>query len=434
MKYMFLSLIIYFFSLNLVISQENLTLEDAIQLGIKNNFSVNLQRLNVKKSENSMAIAKSGFLPSLDLNVNKSNSNNNVNQEFVDGRRIERSGATSNSLDASLKTQWTIFDGFEMFIDYDLLKLSDNIEKLKLKREIENLIQEIITRYSELIVFKEAIKLSSDNLQISRERYKIISDKKDVGKSSTMDLISAEVDLNRDITDSIEVYNNFLKSKSNFNQILGRDIKLDYNPVDSIFLMNENFDLTQLMLQIENNTDIMLANLGIELSQKDVEKLKSNYYPKISLFGGYSYSSLESQAGFLKSNTTNGFNYGITLSMNIFEGFKNNTLIENNQVNLEMSKLSKQELKSFLEKEINNTLINLNKSKEVIKFNLKSYELALRNLNIAQEKLLSGAITQIEFREIQIKSIQSYNLVLSEKLNQKTNETYLMKLIGQIVN
>lgn len=433
MKYIFLYAIIFFFSLNLIISQENLTLEDAIQLGIKNNFSVNLQRLNVKKSENSMAIAKAGFLPSLDLNVNKNNSNNNVNQEFVDGRRIERSGATSNSLDASLKTQWTIFDGFEMFIDYDLLKLSDDIEKLKLKREIENLIQEIITRYSELIIFKDAINLSSDNLQVSRERYRIISDKKDVGKSSAMDLINAEVDMNRDITDSIEVYNNFIKSKTNFNQVLGRDIKLEFNPVDSLFLMNENFDLSKLMLQIENNTDLKLAELGIEVSKKDIEKLKSNYYPKISLFGGYSYSSLESQAGFLKSNTTNGFNYGVTFSMNIFEGFRNNTLIENNQVNLEMSKLSKQELVSFLEKEINNTLISINKSKEVLNFNIKNYELALKNLSIAQEKLLSGAITQIEFREAQLKAIQSYNLILSEKLNQKTNETYLMKIIGQIV-
>ena len=69
----------------------------------------------------------------------------------------------------------------------------------------------------------------------------------------------------------------------------------------------------------------------------------------------------------------------------------------------------------------------------ILNFNIKNYELALKNLSIAQEKLLSGAITQIEFREAQLKAIQSYNLILSEKLNQKTNETYLMKIIGQIV-
>lgn len=425
-------LLITFLSVNLI-AQEKITLQDAIRIGLQNNYSIKISTLEKDKSENALNIGTSAFLPSLDLQINQNNTNNNVKQSFYDGREVERAGAKGNSIDGNITANWTVFDGLGMFIDYDILQVNNKISQLNLKKKSEDLVAQIILAYNDLFYLKDQLSTIKKNLDISRFRFNILNIRKEAGKASGMELIQAEIDLNNDIADSIEFFNNYLLQKSEFNLLLGEDISKQFEISDSMKIISKEFNFFELKNNLKNNTEIMLADLGIEITINERKRLESNYLPSINVYGGYNYSSLESQSGLLKSNTTNGLNYGVSLNMNLFEGFRNKTLIENKDLETEITKLNKEDLKKIIEKELKFFIDSYNSNQNILIFQEKNLQLSQKSLEIAKEKLQIGTISQIEFREIQQKYFDALQRHLLIKINLKNIDYSIQKTLGNLI-
>ncbi|HRP02100.1 MAG TPA: TolC family protein [Candidatus Kapabacteria bacterium] len=414
-------------------AQENLSLEDAIKIALKNNYSIRATTLQSKIAENSLNVGTGAFLPTLDLKITQDNTINDVNQNFYDGREVEKNGATGNSLLGSITANWKIFDGMGMFIDYDLLKLNNEVSRLQLRKKSEDLISQITASYNTLYFLNENLLLISQNLEVSRFRYNIVFNRKEIGKASGMELLQAEIDLNKDISDSIYALNNYEIQRNEFNILLGEPVDRQFKISDSLTFNSQSYSYASLQNELAQNTDLKLADLGIQISQNDIDRLKSNYLPTINLYGGYTYNSVESQAGLLKSNVANGFNYGVSLNLNLFEGFKNNTIIENQELNAQISKLNKEELEKLIQKELKSTIDSYNSTIQVKNIQEKNLLLSQSNLEIAKEKLRIGTITQIEFREIQLNQLNVFNQLLLTKINLKIFETSIQRILGMLV-
>ncbi len=435
MKISFVVLVslIYTISSYSLFSQDKLSLEEAIKIGLKNNYSIKISSLQKNISKNNLDVGTSVYYPSMDLQLSQNNTSNNVKQSFFDGREVEKNGATGNTLDGSITANWKLFDGFQMFIDYDILKLSDEVSKLNLRKKTEELTNQIINSYYQLYYLNENLELIKSNLEVSRFRYNILSQRKEIGKSSGYELQQAEIDLNKDIADSIDFYRNYKSQMSEFNLLLGLEVTRSFIISDTLNIEERNFNYSDLKDKLSNNIDIKLADLGIEISLQDIKKQQSNFYPNINIYGGYAYNASESQAGLLKSNITNGFNYGISLNMNIFEGFRNKILIENKEVESQISKINKEELQQTLNKELKFNIDAYNSNSQIKEFNKKNLILSQNNLEIAKEKLQLGTINQIEFREIQLSQIQAYNQLLLTNINLKIFETTIQRLLGMLI-
>ena len=104
-----LFLVITFMFPELSFSQEVLTLEEAIKIALRNNFSINIARNEAEIANNNFTIGHAGMLPGLDANGSYSESINNTTQEFFDGRRSERNDAESSTLTAGISLNWTIY-------------------------------------------------------------------------------------------------------------------------------------------------------------------------------------------------------------------------------------------------------------------------------------------------------------------------------------
>jgi len=102
---------------------EELSLEDAVRISLENNYTIKIARSEAQIDENNLSRGNAGFLPSLDLTGRANNSSQNVSQVFLDGRLVEKDGAKSSLYEGSLGLNWTVFDGFRMFISYDRLSI-----------------------------------------------------------------------------------------------------------------------------------------------------------------------------------------------------------------------------------------------------------------------------------------------------------------------
>jgi outer membrane protein TolC len=433
LKKFFVIFILFVSSVQLSFSQnekENLSIEDAIILAIKNNYSIKIAKSESQIEYNNFDYAINAFLPTLDLLGRVNFSNQNVKQEFLDGRRVDRDGAKSNLYETSANLNWTLFDGMKMFVDYSLLKEMNEVGELRLLSKIENTLRDVINTYYNLLRQQSALETSSENLSISRKRFQFINDRFEVGMTSKFELLQAQIDLNADISDSVEQNINLDLLQVDFNRLLNLDLNKKYN-LSSELDIEKNYFFDGL--KIENNTDFRIAKKIVEINNYDIESLKSEFYPKISLYANLNYNRQESEAGFLSSNSANGLNYGVNFSLNLFNGFNSNRQIENAKVRTEIANYLMKELETSITGALISSLNNYSKFKGLTSFENENIKSATENMELAMESLNLGLMSALEFRETQRRLLTAKQRYLSTVYSAKINETELLRLTGSLL-
>jgi len=414
-------------------SQQLLTIEEAIKIALQNNYSINIARNEAEIADNNSSIGNAGMLPSLDVNGSYSKSVNNTTQEFFDGRRVERDGAESTTLAANISLNWTIFDGLNMFAKLDRFKALKETGELNFKFQVENNITEIINTYYDIVRLKEVLEVIQTNILISEERSKIAQDKLEVGSGSKFDLRQAQVNLNEDKSSLLREELNLSRAKILFNTLLGRARDVDFSVIDTIIFKEDLIYDDLLFAANEKNSELKIAEENRIISHLEINIARSDIFPKISLNAGYNFTRSESEAGLLQINRNLGFNYGLTASLNIFNGLTTRTDIENAEINLKNIELTYKEIEQSIIANLLNSFNSYENSKQIVLLEKENLTAAEENLDIAVEKLRLGNITPLEFRETQINLFNAKSRLVTALFEAKAAETELLRLSGGLI-
>jgi outer membrane protein TolC len=140
-------------------SQEVYSFQKCLQIAIENNYSIKLARSNEEIAANNKTLGNAGFLPYIYSNANQ-------NYTITDSRQvvttspdpIEKDNAKANALTASVNLNWTIFDGFNMFVQYDKMNELFEIGQLNTRLNIENMIAQVGVEYYTIIQQKKKLE------------------------------------------------------------------------------------------------------------------------------------------------------------------------------------------------------------------------------------------------------------------------------------
>jgi outer membrane protein TolC len=367
------------------------------------------------------------------VNSSYSKSTNNTTQEFFDGRRVERDGAESTTLTANISLNWTIFDGLNMFAKLDRFKALKETGELNFKFQVENNITEIINTYYDIVRLKEVLEVIQTNILISGERFKIAQDKLEVGSGSKFDLRQAQVNLNEDKSSLLREDLNLSRAKTLFNTLLGRTRDEDFSVIDTIIFKEDLIYDDLLFAAKEKNSELKIAEENRSISKLDISIARSDLFPRISLNAGYNFTKSESEAGLLQINRNLGFNYGITASLNVFNGLTTRTDIENAEINLKNNELTYKEIVQLVNANLLNAFNSYDNSKQIVSLEKENVAAAEENLDIALERLRLGNITPLEFRETQTNLFNAKSRLVTAQFEAKSAEVELLRLSGQLI-
>ncbi len=433
MKSFILSGIIVSVFFNFSFAQNLLTPEDVVKIALKNNFAISIARNNQEIADNNVSAGNAGMLPSLDASAAYSKSINNTNQEYFDGRTIDRNGAKSNNISAGVELNWTIFDGLKMFAALDRLKQIRKSGELNFKLTVEQNLSDIFSTYYGIVRQKQVLTVINKNLAISQERVDIAKSKLDVGSGSKFELLQAQVDLNEDKSSLLNEEQTLADAKITLNNLMGRDVNTDFTVMDTI-IVNKDIQFEDIKsIAINKNSELQLAKINQNIAGTNLRLANGEWFPKISLSAGYNYLKSESEAGFIKSNQNTGLTYGVTASLNIFDGLNTQNQIQNAQIDIENSKLTFKQIENKINAEILNVYQNYKNSIELITLEKENLKVAEENVSIALEKLHLGDITPVEFRETQRKMFDAKSRFVSAEYSAKVAEINLLRLSGQLI-
>lgn len=447
-------------------AQDTLSLARAIQIGLKNNFGVQIQQLNVEAAKKNNTWGMAGRLPT--INLSASQNNNAIQRQPANPFAIPGLNVTDNLL-GQLDVQFTLFDGFAVKITKQRLEQLEQLSKGNANFVMENTVQSIILSYYQAVLEQERLQVFIKNRDFSKERYTYVKLKKTLGSAISFDVLQEQ---NNYLTDSANVLSQEIVLKNstrNLNVLLNENINKTYQFTNPLEIENEEYILEDLRNKmLSSNTNLRNQFISEELTRNAFRGAQSNLSPSVLLNLGAT-GSLDQQyaqfrppkngtieeftVGYLKQDpsqqvvntrfaqeylTQTGNSYGgyanLSLRYTLFNGSQLRRAVDNAQIQEKMAKLTTEQLKANLENSLLAGHDFYNLRKQLVQIATIKLEAAELNLSLANERYKNGALSAIDLRIVQ----ENYRSAALEKFAAiyagLSSKLDLVRLTGGLVD
>jgi outer membrane protein len=413
--------------------QTFLSLADAIDLGMSNNYGIRVARNDSVIAGHNVTFGNAGILPSVLAYGNWDKASLDAKVRTVTGGAIDRKPAPANLVSAGVQAQWTLFDGTGMFVEYDKLRSLAQMTNLDLKIEIENAVHAITSAYFNITRQKQLLEACKKNLEISDLRLSVSRGKFRSGSGSEQEMLQAEVIRLADTTALTKQWVYLKKAEISLNQLLAVDLQHDFIPEDTITLIV----LPPLEQLIEkalraNETFLQAAKMQ-HLSDLEVKLLRSKQLPRLVLRGGYGYSENKTDAAFINYNRTIGPQIGVTATLGIFDGMNLNRKISDAKLAMENQGIRLKEMEQELISQILDAWYEHENLLQVVILGREGIRMAQKNMAIASDAFTAGMVSSLQLREAQDDLFQSRSNLLDALYQARVKESELLKLCGELV-
>lgn len=413
-------------------AQESLSLFQAIETGLKNNYSIIIQKNYAQIASNDNTLGNAGFLPQVNLTGTQNNTFTSTHQEMFNGTVKDIDNAKNRSMNAGVQLTWTLFDGLSMFASKDMLEILEGTGRTEVRIAMENTVSAMVLTYFGVIQQQKLIVVMQDALNLSKERRDITRAKIDLGAGSEMQLLQATVDMNTDSINLILEISALKQTRADLNRLMALDPASSFILTDSITLNGPlSFDQLLATALIQNN-DLLIARNNLDISTLELKDARSQRYPRLNFNAGYSYNQINSQTGFAEYSHNLGPSVGFSLSYPIFDGLNVNRTVNNAKLTINTRENLVKDTELSLANDLYKLYTDYLTQLEIVQIERINQDVAKKNLDVAFEKYRLGTINDIDLREIQKKYIDAqYQLLLSQFLAKKA-ETDLLRITGEL--
>lgn len=415
-------------------AQERLTLSEAIRIGLENNYAIRIAKNDMRLAANNTRAGNAGMLPQVNATFTNSGATNNVHQDLITGASNDIKGAVSSALTAGIALNWTIFDGFAMFTNYDRLKEIQAIGEVQYRRTVENSVAQIITQYYDIISQRETLASLQEAVEVSKKRLDITRSRLELGAGSEQKVLQATIDYNEDRAAFLRQKAVLERSAITLNQLLARTTNPDFTAADSLMLRPQLLQESIRSTALTSNTSLTLAQKNKSIAELDLSVLNAQWYPQISVTSGFNFQRTTSQTGLVLSGTSLGVNYGITASINLFEGWNLQRRIENAKIGISTAEETISLTKTQVESDIARAYRGYRAAVELVELETQNRVLTKQNISISLERYALGAMNELEIRQAQKSMTDAETRTIRALYEAKILETELLRLSGTLIS
>jgi outer membrane protein TolC len=427
----FLLVILLLCSNGTLFGQEILTFEEAVQLGLENNFGVKIAVNEREIAANEKKIGTGAFFPVLDATYGRTSSVEDVEQQFLNDaspRIIE--GAQSENETFSLVAIYGI--RADAFVAMKRLGKLSEISELEAKIVIENTVAAISAAYYRLVLEMQRNQVLQETLELSEKRLDIAKSQYELGQRSKSEFLAAQVDYNADLSLLVSQDQVIESARINLNELLAMDPSFEYGVRDTI-QVEGNLMLEDLLDNaIHHNKLLLVTQRQENVAFLQIKELQAQRLPVLTLNGNYNQSVQNSDAGFIVQNQRNGYNFGAAIGLNLFSGFTLNRRIQNAKIERVNQQYALDQYEVQLNSDIYRVFNIYENSKKRLAIEQNNFEVVAENTDIALERFKLGLTSFLQFRDAQVSRLEAESRLIEAVFTIKETEIELMRLSGQI--
>ncbi len=425
-------------------AQEIYDVQRCVVTGLEQNFSVKVARNNSEIADNNVTRGNAGFLPTVTTTNRFGGNLASTTQKMNDGSKKESNGIHNTTGSAAINFNMTLFNGFNVQTTWQKLNELQKMGELNAQMAMENLVARIVSEYYYYIQqlnyqnnMKYAVSLSRERVRIDEERYLL-------GASSKLELLQSMVYLNADSSRLARQNEAILESEVRLKKLMAlENLEENIQLADTSISVNPGLLYPQLLTNtLELNTGLQLAQKNRDISQLDYKIIASRVYPYLSLNSGYNYSYRGYGTGTisdygelaLQNQQTGTFTYGLTLGMDIFDGFNRQREKSNAAIKIENQTWQYQEIELEIKADLLTVFYAYENNLGLLRLEEQNLDVARENLEIALERYRLGSLSGLELREVQKSLLDAEERLISVKFQTKLAEISLLQISGRIMD
>ena len=396
-----------------------LTPDEAVRLGLQNNYSIALARDQRDLAASYRVAGVAPFLPTASASATHSGE-------------LHPGSATSTSAGASVNLQ--LFNGFQSYYAYQRLKTQETAAGLQEQLAVETTLESILGSYYSIATQKRQMAALRDLLAVSRQRAALADARLQVGAGSRLEQLQSQADLNADSSSLLSQEIALRESKVQLNQLLARDPSAPFDVEDTIPVETGLPVAAWRGGLLQNNTTLREARLQRSASESSLREARGGHSPTVS--AGLAYrTSLDSLTGGGSFNTVTGsdaLTYSVSLSIPLFDGLRTRQNVVGSRIGLRRQETvlrqSEEQVRGDFARAEGRYALGL----QQIALEEGNLEVARRQAEAAQERFRVGSSSSLEFRDAQQKLLNAQSRLASARQSAKLSELSLKRLAGTL--
>jgi len=413
-------------------AQKALTVEEAVNIALKNNFDILVARNDATLSKVNNTAGNAGMLPTIELTGTGSYEINNVHQKLSNGTETNYSSLSTISLSAGTQLSWNLYDGGKMFVTKNKLNEIESLGEIQFKDRVLTTLYSVIAAYYDVVRQKQQLNSINEALNYNRERVTIAQAGYNAGSLLKSDLLMAKIDLN--VTLENIVNQEFIIESTNkkLNFLLGQSTDTVFEIFDSIPLTYSP-DKNELLQKLNaSNSNILSFQKQIEINRLALDENKTNYLPLVNFKAGYYLSQTSNSQGSVLNNFSVGPQVGGTVVIPLYSAGENKRKVSSARIQLQSAEYDFQNIKLQVNTTFENTFKEFENQKRLLEIEKVNNELTKENIQISLERLRLGQTTSLEVRLAEEDYVQSCTRLINFKYNLKISETRLKQLVSAL--
>jgi len=415
-----------------------LTLNEAIATSLQNNYDIQLLRNDSSLAALDYAYAKYSLYPRLSATGGIIYNQGERNEIRGNGDKGE--GKTkNNNLSAALNLDWTLFDGFRMFIAKDRLNSLIELGELQIKSQVIATVADVMRLYYDVVRQQQQLRSLEEQMELSQERLRLAQYKFDIGTGAKPDLLQAQIDLNGQrsayLTQQVVINN----VKEQLNNLLALPVNNEFIISDTVIIFNPNLTLDSIQGMVGiTNPDLLIARKNLAIAGLDLQLRRAERFPVVEFNSTYNFNRIINNAivNPIQQNQllqTRGLSYGFTANIPIFNGYNNKRLIKAAELTIQSQQLLYDRSTALINTNIITAYRDYDLYKRALVLEEENIILVRENILIARERYRLGISTFIELREAQQSLAEATNRLIQARYNTKIAEIELLRLRGDLV-
>jgi outer membrane protein TolC len=433
MKKIILNLSLIIFIIPLTYSQKLLTSEEAVGIALKYNYDILLARNNASSDSVNNTPGNAGMLPNLTINGTESYSpSTKVNQKFSDGTLVSLSNTRSNSINAGIGLNWTLFDGGKMFVTKRKLNEIQALGEIQYRDRVLQTIYNVILAYFDVVRQKQELASINEVITYNLDRVKISQTGYDAGLVPKTNFLQAKIDLNVYQENAINQQSIIIAAKRTLNQLLGRNPEVSFEVLDSIPI-GELLDNKQLSQSLDSvNTSILAFQKQVDIARLGLKETNSLLLPKVNFNAGYNLFQSNSPSGDPVRNRTIGPTIEGTVSIPIYQAGNAVRQIKLAKIQVQSEQYNLENMRLQMNQQLQNALTQFENQLNLLRIEKDNALLAKENLEISIQRLRYGQTTSLEVSLAEGSFVDSLTRLINFEYNLKVAETKLKQLLSRL--
>jgi outer membrane protein len=411
-------------------AQKILTVEDAVNIALKNNFDILVARNDADIARTNNTPGNAGMLPALRMTGSGNYEVNNTDQKLSSGNETKYPSLSTTSLNAGTELSWTLFDGGKMFVTKTKLHEIETLGEIQFKDRVLQTTYSVIAGYYDIVRQKQQLASINEAINFNQERVKIAQTGLEAGSLVKTDLLQAKIDLNVNMENAINQQFTIDAAKKTLMALLAQRPETAFEVSDSIPLIYSP-DKNELMQRIDStNTTILSFQKQADIARLNLKENNRLYSPLINFTGGYYFSQTNNSDGSVLKNRSFGPQVGGSIVIPLYSSGENKRKITNAKIQLNSAEYNLQNVKLQVNTELQNALTGFENQQRLRQIEKENNALAKEDLEISLQRLRYGQTTSLEVHQAQDNYVQSCTRLVNFEYNLKIAETKLKQLIA----